>query len=138
MPFTPTEFVDKPSTSTPVTAAELNKLGTGLQDATTKAETALSRALPAGGSATQIPVKTGPNPGDVAWSANTAASVLSIRQVGGVYPALPATRPAGTTMVQAIGVDQPTPENMPSGIPAWVGKGASQAPLVFEAIPGLA
>lgn len=79
--------------------------------------------------------------GDAALSAQIAAlptggtvsggssQILVWRSVGGVYPALPDTRPSGVQVVQAYGATPPT------AYPPWAGVSDAEAIVVWMQVP---
>jgi hypothetical protein len=61
-----------------------------------------------------------------------AAGLLVVKYASGAYPALPATKPSGVQLVIFKGPVQPTSGNVASGIPSWVGDGATQIMADYE------
>lgn len=60
------------------------------------------------------------------------SSVLVVKFASGQYPALPATKPAGVTLILFKGPVQPTTGNVSGGIPAYVGDGSTQIMADYE------
>jgi len=60
------------------------------------------------------------------------SELLVVKYSGGQYPALPASKPAGVSLVLFKGPVQPTSVNVLGGIPAYIGDGASQIMADYE------
>lgn len=112
MPFTPTAWQDFPSTATPITAAQLNRMETGIDQATDTAEAA-------------VPKSTVTTKGDLI--AGTASATVARRGIGANGTVLMANSAEATGMEWTS--DLPVAALAPgtegqvlkttSGIPAW-------------------
>ncbi|WP_100813000.1 hypothetical protein [Microbacterium lacus] len=61
-----------------------------------------------------------------------ASEVKVVRFASGQYPALPATKPFGVSLVLFKGPVQPTTANVSGGIPTYLGDGANQIMADYE------
>lgn len=94
-----------------------------------------ARGMPSGGSTGQVLAKTSgtnyaagwidPPEGGGGGSGGTSSTMLH-RYTGSGYPTLPSSKPAGVSIVDAIGPTYPT------SLPSWVGFGPTQIPLRYS------
>lgn len=67
-----------------------------------------------------------------AIAASGSSELLVIKYASGQYPALPATKPAGVTLILFKGPLQPTSLNVVGGLPSYLGDGANQIMADYE------